>query len=75
MHAGREEGPLSCARDDGDEARLRGCLILILPIMKLFTRYSLFVAVIRFDGTLYRKSLLQEWCRLGRWTTIRRAQA
>lgn len=35
MHAGRQEAPLSCARDEGDEgdeARLRGCLTSFLPL-------------------------------------------
>lgn len=30
MHAGREEAPLSCAREEGDEASLRGCLLLLI---------------------------------------------
>lgn len=29
MHAGREEAPLSCAREEGDEARLRGYLLFL----------------------------------------------
>jgi hypothetical protein len=34
MHAGREGAPLSRARDEGDEARLRGCLVFSLSIKR-----------------------------------------
>lgn len=33
MHAGREGAPLSCARDEGDEARLRGCLAIFFSLL------------------------------------------
>lgn len=41
MHAGREEAPLSCARDEGDEARLRGCLLFL----------SIHLWLCRWEGT------------------------
>ncbi|KAL7969496.1 hypothetical protein HDV63DRAFT_376987 [Trichoderma sp. SZMC 28014] len=35
---GREEAPLSCARDEGDEARLRGYLLFLSALFRKMLR-------------------------------------